>query len=725
MQITKRDGSREPFTTLKPRKWIQWSVRGLDNQIEMEYRILTEMLKRLPPNVSTEEIHQTIINVCIDEEDIIYSRVAARLEMASILKNQERLLGIYKPELISFTEFLEIMESKGVWAGTWLDDQDLISCEDEINNCLIELEAMDLEYTTVKQIMDKYSQKVGGEPIETPAQIALANSLALHGVTELAFDTARDLISCKLNIPTPLWNGVRDGNNNSISCCVIEGGDSVESITTAIHIASEQTSRKAGIGITLDTRSKGDPVKKGQVEHLGKAPLYRSIEASVKLFTQISRGGSATITFKCIDPDVFEILKWKTQRIDITQRIDKVDYSLSYNDEFLRACINNDDWYLFSLLDAPKLHAGFHEDDYLELVKDELRKGTKHKKVKAMELLETFLASRVETGRVYCFNVTTANKHTPFIDVIKQSNLCQEISLPTKPFTSMADLYNGDTSEGEIAFCSLAAINVANVQPHEYMEVAERALRTVNKMIEMAAEYAMTPAIRTKLLARKSVGIGITGLAGFLYQQGLDYDGSEESLDAVEELCELHYYSLLKASQKMAAEEGESVKGIDVNWLPIDTMASTKQPTMAWEALRGHPRMHSVLVANMPCESSSQASASENGLYIPRKRVMYKKARRGTVQFISQNYNPEVHTSAWDANMIPYYAAAQAYADQGTSADYCLDFTKYPNKKVPMEVLVAWFIDQGVAELKSAYYHVFNDGAVDNNQNADCDSCKL
>jgi ribonucleoside-diphosphate reductase alpha chain len=616
----------------------------------MEYHILTETLKRLPPDVTTEEIHQTIINVCLDKEEIEYSRVASKLEMASILKNQERLLGIYKPEHISFSELLGVMEERGLWAGAWLQDDDLITCEDEINEVLIELEAVELEYPTVKQIMDKYANKVNNEPVETPAQAALAISIALHGVTTLAFNVARDLIHCRLNIPTPLWNGVRDGNNNSISCCVIEGGDTVGSITTAIHVASEQTSRKAGIGITLDTRSKGDSVKNGQVAHLGKAPLYRSIESSVKLFTQISRGGSATITFKCIDPDVFEMLNWKTQRVDLAQRIDKVDYSLSYNDEFLRACINNDDWYLFGLADAPKLHENFHAENYLDYVKCELRNGTKHKKVKAIELLEAFLASRVETGRVYCFNVTSANLHTPFLATIKQSNLCQEISLPTRPFIDMADLYS-EHSDGEIAFCSLAALNVACIDIHDYPAVAERGLRTVDRMISLAAEYAMTDSIREKLLERKSVGIGITGLAGFLYQQGLDYDGSARSLEAVEELCELHYYTLLRASQKIAAESEEFVEGIDTDWLPIDTMVSHKLPTMDWESLRGVNRAHSVLVAHMPCESSSLASASENGLYPSRQRVIYKKARRGNVQFISKHFDPSIHRKAWDVDM--------------------------------------------------------------------------
>lgn len=693
----------------------------------MEYYILKETLRRLPDVVTTAELHQVMINVCLDKEEIPYSNVAAELELASILKNQEKLLGIYKPESLTFIEFLDVMVENDIWKGEWLNE---LTSETELNNWFIELDAISCAYPTVKQIMDKYSQKVLDEPIETPAQIALALALSLHGQTQLAHDMALDLLECRLNIPTPLWNGLRDGNTNTISCCVIESGDTVPSITTAIHIASEQTARKAGIGITLNTRSRGDSVKNGQVAHLGKAPLYKAVEAGVKLFTQISRGGSATITYKCIDPDIAEMLLWKTQKIDIAQRIDKVDYSFAYNDEFITAVLNQDDWYLFSLADAPKVHANFHKENYIEYVKEALRLSIPHKKVKAQKILEEFLTARVETGRVYCLNVTTANKHTPFYDTITQSNLCMEIALPTKPFTSMADLYSG-TSEGEIAFCSLSALNVGRIPVFDYMAVAERALRTVDRMIVLASEHAMTESIRKKLIARRSVGIGITGLAGYLYQQGLDYDGSPESIDAVEEIAEIHYYSLLKASIKMSRETGIIAQGVDFNWLPIDTMVSTRKPTLDWEPLRGKPRMHSVLASHMPCESSSQASNSENGSYPSRRRVIGKKARKGIVQFISPHFNHKTHKSAWSVNMIPYYGAIQPYTDQGISADHYLDFTKFPNMKVPMEYLVTWFIEQSMAGIKSAYYHNFADGAASNNQmnaeanGADCEECKM
>jgi len=723
MQVTKRDGKTEPFNPNKARQWVMWSVEGLKDRIKMEYEILEETFNRLPSSVSTEEIHQTMINVCLDKEQIEYSRVAAKLELASIYKAQEKILGLYKPHHASFTDIIEIMESKGLWRGAWLDNEDLIEKEDLVNEWFIELEAHSLEFCTIKQWSDKYSIKLKHEAIETPAAGCLAIALAYHGVTELAFGVAKDLITYKLNLPTPALNGCRNGDFNSISCCIIEAGDTVESIDTAEAIASAMTAKKAGIGITLDTRSKGDPVKNGAVTHLGKHPLYKSIESSVKKYTQLTRGGSATMTFKAIDPDIMEILLWKTQRIDLSQRVDKMDYSFAYNDFFVESALNNDDWYLFSKYWAPQVHDNFHSPHYEEYVKEALRNNTPHTKVKALDVLKEFLTSRWETGRLYCINVTRTNEHTPFLDTIVQSNLCLEIALPTKPYVDLDD-YRADYSKGETAFCTLAALNVANIPIEEYFQVAERALRTVDKMIEMAP--CLTQGLKNSLLARRSVGIGITGLASLIYKNGLDYDGSKESLDFVEEAAELHYYALLRASQQMSMETGIKVQGIKKDWLPIDTKKGNKDPVFDWEALRGKPRMHSVLVANMPTESSAVFSNATNGVYPSRNRVIYKKARKGKVQFISQHFTPD-KLSAWDTNMVPYYGGIQNYADQSTSADYYTDFTKYPNKKIPMKELIRWFVTQWAAGCKTAYYQNFVDtrGEIEQEDSCEGGSCKL
>ena len=115
------------------------------------------------------------------------------------------------------------------------------------------------------------------------------------------------------------------------------------------------------------------------------------------------------------------------QRIDIEQRLDKLDYSFCFNDAFLEAVIKKQDWYLFDYQDAPKVWDAFYTasvDEYLSVVQQHIDNGVPHKTVKALDLIKHLLIIRQETGRMYCFNVSRANTHTPFVDVVKLSNLC-------------------------------------------------------------------------------------------------------------------------------------------------------------------------------------------------------------------------------------------------------------------------------------------------------------
>jgi ribonucleoside-diphosphate reductase alpha chain len=743
MLVIKADGSTVKFDANKIRKWIAWGLSQAPDipaseVLTIEYRVLQEVIARLPERVRTEEIHQVVINVCLDQEELMYSRIAAELEKASIYKNLSRE-GFINPQGADFTELYNFFVRKGVWAP-FLEGLNQGQLE-EINENYIELEALDLEYWVLKQFSDKYSQKLNGKEVETPAMAALAIALTFHGFSELAFDVANDICTYKANYPTPVLNGVRNGNFDSISCCLIEGGDSVASNAVAEYLAGAMTAKKAGIGLFTNTRSKGDPVKKGAVKHLGKAPLFRTAEKVVKNYTQITRGGSATLTIRANDPEILSLLLLKTQRIDIAQRVDKVDYSFAYNDEFIRAVLNKGDWYLFSRYWAPEVHENYHATNYLDYVKAALEAGRPHQKVKALDVLKAFLSSRFETGRVYCINVTRMNTHTPFLDPIQQSNLCLEIALPTKPWVSLEDLTRKDGKhKGEVAFCAIAAVNVAATPLQDYFAVAERTLRTVDRMIELAP--GLHEALARDLKKRRSVGIGITGLAGYLYEKGLDYDGSYESLVEVEQLGATHYYALLSASQKMSRESGFEVEGVDLNWLPIDTAKWVTDPQdwdleYDWEALRNKPRKHSVLVAHMPCESSSAFSNSTNGLYPSRKKVIYKAARTGRVQFISPGFDPDKHKAVWDINMAPYYAAIQNTTDQQVSADYYTDFTKYPNKKIPEHEAIKWFLEQAILGNKSVYYQVFRDNVFKSaneepvvvpiaaEEDADCESCKL
>lgn len=415
-EVIKADGSVEPFDLEKLSKWAKYA-----SKVGGDWTTLAiQTFSRLPERVHSKDIHQTMIDVCYLEENIENSRVAARLELAQLRKNMERQFGVL-PNKETFKNLRNILLDYGVWCKETIPEY-----SEEQEALYQEIKEVRLEAWQIGQWDDKYLLRIDGLSVEIPALAAMGIGLGLHGNTKDALDLASDIIYGRTNLPTPVLNGVRNGDFDGVSCCVISGGDTVESIGVAEHIAMRMTAKKAGIGIEYTTRSKGSSVKGGATKHLGKHSIYKSLDGAVKMFTQVTRGGSATVSFNVIDPEVEDIALWKSQRVDIEQRLDKLDYSFCFNDAFLDAVVKKQDWYLFDYQDAPTVWNMFYKgsvDEYNEVVADHVNRGIPHKKIKALDLIKHLLIIRQETGRMYCFNVSRANTHTPFVDVIKLSNL--------------------------------------------------------------------------------------------------------------------------------------------------------------------------------------------------------------------------------------------------------------------------------------------------------------
>lgn len=672
--VYKRDGSEEPFDKKKIQRWSEY-VLGEGKWDEF----VSLVLSRLPSKVSSEEIHKTMINICLESGNDHLLKAASKLVYASLRKNMINYLGF--DDKVSFKTMMECYEGLGLWEGI----SDVYETNpEEVEKWYVSLYDHTFKYHQVVQWVDKYSIKYLDEgkeiPVETPHAGAIAIALALFGINEEGFLFAKHVIEGRINLPTPVLNGVRNGDYDNASCLVISGGDSVDSIGVAEHVAYRMTAKKAGIGIEIRSRSKGDPVKGGRIKHLGKQPIYAAIDKAVKMFTQVGRGGSATVSFSVYDPDIMDLLQLRSQRVSIDVRLDKLDFSMVYDDAFVEAVIKNEEIQTVSAI------------------------GIKGPVYKAQDVLKQFLTIRQETGRVYCFNESTANKHTPFINKIYLSNLCQEISLPTKPFVNMNDLYTGTVSEGELAFCFLSAINVANLESFEqHEEVAYLLVKALDTI--MSRSTFISPAVARKANARRSLGVGITGLAVWLADRSKGYADT----DSIEELAERHAYYLYKASIRLVEEGRTAVSGIDRQWLPIDTKATKKAPTLDWEALRGRPRRNSVLIAHMPTESSALFSDATNGLYPIRRRVINKVSRHGIVRYIAP---ANIVENAWDLDnetIIRAYAAVQAYTDQGISADLYYDPDKIEGGKVSLSVLMREWVMQAKFGLKSLYYSVTND----------------
>ena len=164
-------------------------------------------------------------------------------------------------------------------------------------------------------------------------------------------------------------------------------------------------------------------------------------------------------------------------------------------------------------------------------------------------------------------NIDHCNSHSSFTDKVEMSNLCQEITLPTKP------LQHIDDETGEIALCILSAINVGKIRDLEDLEVlCDLAVRSLDELIDFQNYPIRAAEIATK--ARRSLGVGYIGLAHYLAKHGVNYADSE-AWKLVHNLTEAFQYYLIKSTVDLAEEKGACEYSNRTKYgngiLPIDT----------------------------------------------------------------------------------------------------------------------------------------------------------
>ena len=120
-------------------------------------------------------------------------------------------------------------------------------------------------------------------------------------------------------------------------------------------------------------------------------------------------------------------------------RIRHLDYGVQFNKVFYERLLEGKEITLFSPSEVPELLETFYTDvdNFRRLYEAAERKTSiRKKRVSAIDLFSGFMQERKDTGRIYLMNVDHANDHGAFVPElapIRQSNLCCEIDLPTKP----------------------------------------------------------------------------------------------------------------------------------------------------------------------------------------------------------------------------------------------------------------------------------------------------
>ena len=735
IQVTKRDGRKEPLNIEKLHKVVFHACDDITGVSPSEVEIKSQI--QFFNGMKSSEIQETLIKAAADlisEETPNYQYVGGRLinyhlrkevyggyEPCHIKELVERNieLGFYDPELINYYTNEE-----------W----------EKINNFVKHERDENLTYVAMEQLRGKYlvQNRVTGQIFETPQMCyaLIAATLFADYPKDTRLKWVKDYYDAvslhDISLPTPVMAGVRTPQRQFSSCVLIESDDSLDSINATTSSVVKYVSQKAGIGIGGGSiRAIGSPIRKGDAYHTGIIPFYKMFQAATKSCSQGGvRGGAATIYYPIWHLEAEEMLVLKNNKGTEENRVRHMDYGVQFNKLMYERLINNGDITLFSPSDVPGLYEAFFADQnkFRELYETAERNTRLRKKtVPAAQLFGAFMEERKNTGRIYLQNVDNANDHGSFLpDVapIRQSNLCAEIDLPTKPLKSL------DDPEGEISLCTLSAINWGNIkQVGDFEKVCTLAVRGLDALLS----YQNYPVLAARLSTekRRPLGVGIINFAYWLAKNNLDYQNIDsDGLSLIDEYAEAWSYYLIKASADLAAEQGAPSGNLETKYghgitpnqtykKDVDELVK-HQERMDWKGLRKQLKetgiRNSTLMALMPSETSAQIANATNGIEPPRAYISVKQSKHGVLKQVVPEFKrlKNKYDLLWEqqspVGYLKIMAVLQKYIDQGISVNTSYNPQFFEDEKIPMSLMLQHMLMFYKYGGKQLYYFNTHDG---------------
>ena len=737
MYVKKRDGETEEYSVEKIHRVVEWAIEDLNgvslSDIEMNANL------SLHDGITTEDIHQILIksaNDLMSEKSPNYQYVASRLLNMSLRK---QLWEKYDnpPSLYDHIEnnVAEAVYDEALWHKWTTEDlEEIESFIDHERDYLF-------TYAGLQQLVDKYlvKNRVTGQLYETPQFAYIGICLALFDTVAEVQEAYECFSTHKVNLPTPIMAGVRTKIKQFASCVLVDVEDDLSSIFSSIHAVGKYTARRAGIGLNIGRiRPINSSIRGGEVIHTGLIPYLKIFESSVKATSQNGiRGGSATVHVPFWHHEIEDIVVLKNNAGTDDNRVRKLDYSVQFCELFYKRLINGEDITLFSPAEVPDLYENFGNNKVFNELYEKYEKAWSlkfRKKIPARKLAEVFTKERLETGRIYVMNIDNANENGSWNVPVHMSNLCQEIIHPTKSIKSI------DDEDGEIGICILSALNLIEMHnDNDIQKACKIAVRTLESVIDYQDYPVKAGENFTK--NRRSLGIGITNLAGYLALNKLKYD-DKETLQTVHDLMEKIQWNLLNESCILAKEKGACNKFNETKYsqgkLPIDwykkTVDELVKPKhgMDWEGLREdiaeHGLRHSTVTAIMPCESSSVIQNSTNGIEPVRNLLSYKKAKNGNLKQLVPHYasRKNFYTKAWDMRdnkaILNICAVLQKFVDMSISVNLYYNYAHYEDGNIPLSVLIKDQLYGFKYGVKNFYYCNTPDGDGDTEKETGCES---
>jgi len=736
--VVKRSGERVPLDISKIQRQVANACRGIEavspSMIEIKAQI--EIHDGMKTSTIDELLLKAMVNLIDETENpdihnVNYQYVAGRQRLSMLRKE---VYGQYEPP-----KLYDIVR-KNIELGMYTPDLIEWYTEEEWNTIDVIIDhSKDENYTyaAIAQLCEKYlvQNRATGQIYETPqVRYAVAAATAFHNEQkEQRLKLVKEYYECAsdghFTLATPVLAGLGSTTKQFSSCVLISSDDTLDSIFAAGEMMAKYASKRAGIGLEIGRiRPLGAPIRNGEIKHTGMVPFLKKWFADLRSCSQGGiRNASCTVTFPIWHYQFEDLIVLKNNQGTEETRVRQMDYSVVVNAMFWRRYKNGEDITLFDPHEVPDLYEAYYRDSkefetlYLAYEQDK----TKKKKVlPADEIFKNgILKERTDTGRIYLVNIDNVINQGPFdtkSDPIYQSNLCQEILLPTRPFQRIED------PEGRIALCTLGSINWGAFRNPQDMR---KACRVLVRSLSNLLGYQDFLSIQSELANKdfEPLGVGITNLAYWHAKRNFKY-GEKDSLAEVKRWMEHQAYYLTETSVDLAKERGACDRSLYTYYgkgiFPwerrnpgVDELTDFT-PSLDWELLREKLKQYGIrnatLMAVAPVESSSVVLNSTNGIEMPMELISVKESKAGSFVQVVPEYRrlKTRYQLMWEQkDCIGYLKTAAvlaAYIDQSLSTNTFYNPAHYANAKVPGTLVAKNLMLAYKWGIKTIYYSLIN-----------------
>lgn len=606
MQVTKRNGTKEPRDINKIHKVTEWSCAGLNvsqSELEMEANLM------FFDGMKTSQIHDSLIQsaaglITVERQD--YTFVAARLLLQKLYK--ESWGSTEYPHL---GDYLDLAIAHGKLNTALRSDLFNINA---LNAAIRQERDLQFAYLGLQTLADRYlTRNTAREIIELPQhmymRVAMGMALLEDDPTARAieFYNVLSLFEFHNSTPTLFNSGTR--HSQLASCFLNTVTDSLDaddmtpenyewkryaSIYGTIQECANLSKYAGGIGTDwtpvrhLGCLIKGtDGVSSGIVPYL---KVYNDTAVAVNQGGK--RQGSFAPYLEPWHPDFPAFCKLKKESGDERQRAHDIYPAAWVNDLLMeRKDVPGAVWSFFSPKEYPELHE-LHGAAFKARYEELEAAGKFVKQVPVMEVWKDVLGMLFETGHPWITFKDECNRRSPqqHVGVVHSSNLCTEITL--------------NTSEDETAVCNIGSINLAahliKLEDGTYvLDYAKlrKSIRTAMRMLDNTIDLNFYPSERAKRsnMRHRPVGLGLMGYTEMLVALGVDWE-SQEHLELADKVTEFYSFHAIEASCDLARERGAYETFPGSLWsqgiLPIDTAKqeaidlTAHKPSMMWDELR-------------------------------------------------------------------------------------------------------------------------------------------